>query len=61
MTPDEVAFIAALGTHTASRQLVPRAVLLQRYREAMALRQYWGAIDEVCVLAAVLEALKGGG
>ena len=60
-TPDEVAFIEALGTHTASRQLAPRAVLLQRYREAMALRQDWGEIDKVRVLAAVRAALQGEG
>ena len=48
-TPDEVAFIAALGTHTPDRHRAPRAELLQRYREAMALRQDWGDIDEVRV------------
>mgnify|MGYP001594860724 CR=1 FL=1 len=59
-TPDELTFIATLGTHTTGRMLVPRAVLLQRYREAMALRQDWGDIDEVRVLTAVCEALRKG-
>ena len=58
-TPDEVAFIAALGTHTPDRQLASRAVLLQQYRDAMALRQDWGDIDEVRVLTAVCAALRG--
>ena len=57
-TSDEMAFIAGLGTYTRDRQLAPRAVLLQRYREAMALRQHWGDIDEVRILAAVREALQ---
>ena len=57
-TPDELAFIAALGTYTPNRQLASRAVLLQRYRETMALRQDWGDIDEVRVLTAVCAALK---
>ena len=57
-TADEVAFIAALGTHTTSRQLASRALLLQRYRDAMALRQDWSDIDEVRVLTAVCEALR---
>ena len=59
-TPDEMAFIAGLGTYAPDRQLAPRAVLLQRYREAMALRQHWGDIDEVRVLTAVCEALRKG-
>ena len=59
-TPDEVAFIVALGTHTPERQLAPRAILLQRYRDAMALRQDWGNIDEVRVFTAVCAALREG-
>ena len=59
-TPDELAFIAALGTHAPERQFAPRGLLLQRYRNAMALRQDWGDIDEVRVLTAVCEALRKG-
>lgn len=58
-TDDEVGFLAHLGTYTIRGEKVPRRFWLERYREAMALRTAWGAIDRDAVSVALTQSLGG--
>ena len=44
-TPQDIEFLAGLGSHTRGRILVSRPELLRRYRRAMKKRTDWGGID----------------
>lgn len=58
-TADELRFIARLGTHSTDGLVLPHHAWVERYRDTLALRRNWGAIDRATVQAAVEKALAG--
>lgn len=59
-TENEVSFINHLGKF-APRQKVTRDVLLQRYLDAMKLRQDWDGLDRVTIKTVARRALLNEG